>query len=329
MNLADLAGNAAVKRQLEQEMGRGGLSHAYILSGSAGSGKRTLAALLAAALVCTGEGEKPCLRCSACRKAAGGIHPDIIRTGGGKDITVAQVRALRSDAYIRPNEAGRKVYILQDAQRMNPSAQNAMLKLLEEGPAYGAFLLLAEPAQSLLETVRSRCETLALAPVSRQEAEQWLARRYPDRDREELRGAAQACGGVLGRAVEALKGERQEERAALSGALELLERAAAGDELRLMEMCISLEKWDREQIQALLEETILLLRDALACGARVPLEGDERRRAAARQAAVALPPKRLVQMADKLEQLRSACEYNVGAGHLAGWLCAGLSGTSA
>ena len=181
MNLSALSGNEALKRQLTLQTARRGLSHAYILSGPAGSGKHTLARLLAAALVCTGPEQRPCLACPGCRKAMGGIHPDVIWTGGdGKDITVAQIRSLRTDAYIRPNEAERKVYILENAHTMNQSAQNAMLKLLEEGPAYAAFLLLAENAAALLPTVRSRCETLTLSPVTPQQAEDYLARRWPE-----------------------------------------------------------------------------------------------------------------------------------------------------
>ena len=182
MNLTRLAGNAPLKRQLELETARRGLSHAYILSGPAGSGKRTLAGLLAAALVCDRRGGAlPCLSCAGCRKAEGGIHPDIVRVGDdGKDISVAQVRALRADAYIRPNEAERKVYILENAQTMNASAQNAMLKLLEEGPAYAAFLLLTDNAAALLPTVRSRCEHLPLSPVTQREAEHWLDEHLPD-----------------------------------------------------------------------------------------------------------------------------------------------------
>ena len=144
MRLDALAGNAALKEQLSaQEKGRG-LSHAYLISGPAGSGKRTLARLLAAAMVCTGAGEKPCGGCAACRKVFGGIHPDVIQVGAdGKDISVGQAREARSDAYIRPNEGERKVYLFHNAQDMTPAAQNALLKLLEEGPAYSAFLLLA------------------------------------------------------------------------------------------------------------------------------------------------------------------------------------------
>lgn len=236
MNLTRLAGNAPLKRQLELETARRGLSHAYILSGPAGSGKRTLAGLLAAALVCDRRGGAlPCLSCAGCRKAEGGIHPDIVRVGDdGKDISVAQVRALRADAYIRPNEAERKVYILENAQTMNASAQNAMLKLLEEGPPYAAFLLLAENAGGLLETVRSRCELLALGPAE--------ATADGEAQRER-RQAAQELAGALERA----------------GELELLEAAMVLDARR-----------GREELSALLEalEGELGARAARAAGRR-------------------------------------------------------------
>ncbi len=169
MELSTLAGNKRLKEQLtQQEQGRG-LSHAYIISGPAGSGRHTLARLLAAGMLCTGQGEKPCGRCGPCTKVLRGIHPDVsVITGPeeGKPISVNQVRTLRSDAYIRPNEGERKLYLLEGADQMNASAQNAMLKLLEEGPPYAAFLLLAGNPGGLLRTVRSRCEELVLAPVS-------------------------------------------------------------------------------------------------------------------------------------------------------------------
>ena len=168
MNLSTLRGNERVKEQLsQQERGRG-LSHAYILSGPAGSGRHTLARLLASGMLCVSRGEKPCGQCIPCLKVMKGIHPDVsVITGPdeGKPIAVDQVRTLRADAYIRPNEGERKVYLLENADQMNASAQNAMLKLLEEGPRYASFLLIANNSGALLETVRSRCEELALLPA--------------------------------------------------------------------------------------------------------------------------------------------------------------------
>ena len=329
MELSRLAGNAPLKRQLSLETARRGLGHAYILSGPAGSGRHTLAGLLAAALVCTGGGEAPCLSCSGCKKALGNIHPDVIRAGGaGDELNVARVRAIRSDAYIRPNEAPRKVYILENAQDMNPSSQNALLKLLEEGPAYAAFLLLTDNAAALLATVRSRCQVLTLSPVSLQEAEEFLAARFPDRAPAEVAGAAARCEGILGRAVDALEGKGSNEKA-LERAAALLECFCSRDELALLELCAGLErdKWDRESMCALLDELLLLLRDCLVCAAGALQERDPQRRTLALRGAEALPAGTLSRAAALAEQLRAACAYNLGAGHLAGWLGAGLADT--
>ncbi|MBM6871326.1 DNA polymerase III subunit delta' [Pseudoflavonifractor phocaeensis] len=328
MNLQALAGNAPLKRQLDLQTARRGLSHAYILSGPAGVGKHTLAGLLAAALVCSGGGETPCGHCPGCRKARERIHPDIqwVRGEGVKGISVAQIRALRADAYIRPNEAPRKVYIVEDGQNMNPSAQNALLKLLEDGPSYAAFLLLTDNAGALLPTVRSRCEVLSLSPVTMEEAAAFLRLRFPQRPREELEEAARRCEGILGRAVRLLEEDGEARDALRQTALRLGQALAAGDELTLAELCVGLEKWDREALTALLDEEILLLRDALVRPGGSWDEPDPERRDTALALARGRAPARLLQDIALLDRLRAACGFYVGGGHLAGWLCAGLSG---
>ncbi|WP_297235511.1 ATP-binding protein [uncultured Flavonifractor sp.] len=327
MELSRLVGNLPLKRQLSLETARRGLSHAYIISGPAGSGKRTLAGLLSAALVCTGGGDILCLCCSGCRKALGNIHPDVIHAGGeGDELNVARVRAIRNNAYIKPNEAPRKVYVLEGAQNMNDPSQNALLKLLEEGPAYAAFLLLTDNAAALLSTVRSRCEVLTLSPVTVQEAESYLAARYPDRSQAEISNAAARCEGILGRAVDQLEG-RAADGKALEGAAALLERLCSRDELAILDFCAGLErdKWDRDSLSALLDEFLLLVRDCLVCAAGALHESDPRRRALAEQGAKALSPKVLTGAAALTEQLRTACGFYVGPGHIAGWLGAGLA----
>lgn len=326
MKLDALAGNAALKEQLSaQERGRG-LSHAYLISGPAGSGKRTLARLLSAAMVCTKSGDKPCGSCAACKKAFGGIHPDVIQVGAdGKDISVGQARQARSDAYIRPNEAGRKIYIFHNAQNMNPSAQNALLKLLEEGPAYAAFLLLTENPGSVLSTIRSRCEGVALTPVTAAEAEYELARRFPQIPREQRHAVARRCGGLLGQAVAELEGQgtAQPVRGEASRFLELL---AQNRELEFAVWCVELEKWERGDLLLLLERSLALLRDALALqkGGSVLTAAPEELPALRR--AAELRPEKLLHIAELLEKLRKDAAFNVNAGQLCGALAAGVNG---
>ncbi len=140
------------------------LSHAYLITGGGGDSRAAFAGRLAAAYLCEGDAP-PCGRCRACRKVGKGSHPDLSRTAPPPDkaeITVEQIRSLRADAYVRPNEGRRKVYVIDPADAMNPAAQNALLKVLEEGPAYAAFLLVSDRPGKLLDTVRSRCELLSL-----------------------------------------------------------------------------------------------------------------------------------------------------------------------
>ena len=141
----------------------GALSHALIFSGS-GDGLAA-ARYAACAYECTAA-EKPCLTCDNCRKVIAGIHPDVtfVRDDEHAEIAVDIVRAARTDAFIRPNEGARKVYIFDDCARLNDKDQNVLLKIVEEGPAYVAFIFLAENASSLLQTIRSRCVEFQLAP---------------------------------------------------------------------------------------------------------------------------------------------------------------------
>lgn len=193
-----LLGNAALKSRLSAALAQGKTGHCYLLTGPAGAGKRTLARLLAAALQCEGR-EKPCGLCGPCRKALADIHPDIITvdTPDRKTVPVERIRALQADAYVRPNEGQRKIYLFPRAQALTESAQNALLKLIEEPPPYGVFLLLSDVPEKLLPTVRSRCQLLRLEPVPQDQALPWLAAQFPQRDREALLAAYRRGGGYL------------------------------------------------------------------------------------------------------------------------------------
>lgn len=152
-----------------QEIGNPGrLSHAYIVSSTSQEKGYAVAMQLASMAVCSGTGRRPCGTCRDCRKAEKNIHPDIVTITRPVDdkgkqkkfISVDQIRDLKVDALVSPNEAERKVYIIREAEKMNTEAQNAALKLLEEPPKGVIIILCAENAKSLLVTVRSRCKEI-------------------------------------------------------------------------------------------------------------------------------------------------------------------------
>lgn len=152
---------------------RGALSHALLFTGP---GDRLAAARFAAsAFQCVGpERDRPCGVCPACRKVREDIHPDVItvRDEEHKFIAVDVVREVRRDAYIRPNEGARKVYVFPDCALLTEQDQNVLLKLVEEGPPYAAFLFCAENPAAVLQTLRSRCVELKLQPKAPQGREE-------------------------------------------------------------------------------------------------------------------------------------------------------------
>ena len=154
-----------IARRIREAASRGTLSHALLFSGS---GDRIAAAqYAAAAMECQGGGQKPCGTCPACRKVFSGIHPDVItvRDEAHKNLSVDTVRQIRADAYIRPNEGARKVYIFPDCTILTEQDQNVLLKIVEEGPPYATFLFCAENSSVVLQTLRSRCVELKLHPA--------------------------------------------------------------------------------------------------------------------------------------------------------------------
>lgn len=209
MKFPGFYGNRSCCAQLSRLVDENRLPQAVVLEGESGCGKRTLARLVAAALVCTAAGGKPCGQCSECRKAFGSGHPDIITVSGGdspRSFKIDTVRAMRSDVSIRPNEANHKVYILENAHNMGEPAQNALLKILEEPPPYAVFLLTCEYSGQLLPTVLSRAVVLSLSGLPEDEAVAAARPLCPAAPEEELCRAARAFGGNVGRMAQSLSG---------------------------------------------------------------------------------------------------------------------------
>lgn len=164
----DVVGHKDILKYISSAVENNRVSHAYILNGERGSGKKMLANLFAMTLLCgTGDNE-PCGKCHSCKQAESGNHPDIIRVTHEKpnSISVDDIRTqVNNTVDIKPYQGPYKVYIIPQADMMTPQAQNAILKTIEEPPSYAVFLLLTENAETLLPTINSRCVMLKLRNI--------------------------------------------------------------------------------------------------------------------------------------------------------------------
>lgn len=183
--------------------------HAYIFEGEKGVGSFEAARLFAAASVCENQDIAPCTKCSGCVMAKAETHPDINIISPVKDkknITVDQIRELALDAYTKPYESGKKVYIIAYGDDMNEQAQNAFLKVLEEPPEYAVFVILAENHETLLMTIRSRCTLLRFSPVASGKVREYIKRHFPDQT-DNVDFLVKYSGGVCGNIEKILASE--------------------------------------------------------------------------------------------------------------------------
>ena len=259
MGFEALLGNDQLKETLAAARRKGRMSHFYLLSGPRGSGKHTLADLIAAAMLCTAP-DGPCGVCAHCRKVLGRGHPDYITIDDPtkKTVPVDLIREARADIFIRPNEGARKIYLFPRAQDMGIPGQNALLKVLEEPPSYGVFLLLTDNPEKLLPTVRSRCVELKLRALPEALLRKKLRAEFPDADEGRIAAAMLRSGGYLGQARELLEGAGLSETAAGFAAA-----FAARDTFALQKILTPMEKWKRDALIPELQQWLELLEQAL------------------------------------------------------------------
>lgn len=312
MGFESLLGNERLKENLNEAFRRGRVSHFYLISGPKGSGKHTLARLLAAAMVCTG-GSKPCGVCGHCRKALSGNHPDIVTVDDPEKryVPVELVRQARADMFVQPNEAARKVYLFPRGQDMRAESQNALLKVLEEPPSYGVFLLLTDNPEALLPTVRSRCVELKLQGLDEAALTRELRRRYPDKDAQALTAAARQSGGFLGRAIELLEAGQEEDPRNEA----FLRAYASKDHAALAQVLVPMEKVKRDVLIPVLRQWCALVQNALLCrsGAGLPTP-------AAKMLAAQRRSAELLKAVEALEKAEQYAQGNISPGAICGWL---------
>ena len=310
MAFETLLGNDQLKKNLSESLAKGHISHFYLISGPKGSGKHTLAKLLAEAILCEGS-RKGCGSCVHCRKMRSGSHPDFITVEDPehKNVAVKIVRQIRDDMFVRPNEASHKIYLFP--QELGIEGQNALLKILEEPPAYGVFLLLTDNPDKLLPTVRSRCTELKLQALEEKTIRNQLRLDFPKASEEDIAAAIFRSGRFLGQARELL-----ENGDALPPQTESFVKAFANKDSQLLtEVLVPMEKWKRDPLAEILAQWLELLEGALTNRSGITaVSGHSRELARQRSAA---------EIYEGVQALKKALTYtqsNVSPAAVCGWL---------
>ena len=310
MAFESLLGNERIKQNLTAAARKNRFAHFYLISGPKGSGKHTLARLLACALMCEST-PRPCGTCPGCRKIMAGTHPDFITVEDPehKNLPVRMVREARESMFIRPNEGQRKIYLFP--QEMGIEGQNALLKILEEPPSYGVFLILSDNPEKLLPTVHSRCTELALSAVDPAVLRPWLAAKFPAATEEELTAAIRRSGGYPGGALEILESGEN-----LPPEVEAFVKSfAARDAMGLVSVLVPMEKWRRDQALPMFQLWLAALQEGLTCRSGVPATG--------RGAKILAQNRSSKDLLDAVRHLQKAIEYaqgNVSIAAICGWL---------
>lgn len=207
--LEDILGNEHIVEHFKKAIENNKISHAYIINGEKGMGKRTVAKAFAMTLLCEEKGTVPCMKCHSCVQALTDNNPDLIMITPDKPTTLSidHIRqTLVNDVELKPYSNSHKVYIVEDAELMNNAAQNAILKTIEEPPEYAVIILLTTNISALLQTVLSRCVKLDMQPLKKEVVKKYLMEKEKVVDYQ-ADIAVSFAGGNLGKAIELSKSQ--------------------------------------------------------------------------------------------------------------------------
>ena len=242
----DILGHEQIIEHLQNAIKTDKVSHAYILDGPDMSGKKMIADAFSMTLQCEKKGTEPCMECHSCKQALGKNQPDIIYLQHEKPntISVDDIRSqINNDIGVKPYSSPYKVYIVDEAEKMNVQAQNALLKTIEEPPAYAVILLLTNNAEIFLPTILSRCVRLSLKAVPDEKIKKYLMEHYqvPDYKADVCVAFAQ---GNVGKAIELAASEDFNE--IKNSALQLIKRL---DDIELYEMTEAVKQISNYKLQ--------------------------------------------------------------------------------
>ncbi|QZY55315.1 DNA polymerase III subunit delta' [Crassaminicella profunda] len=260
MDFKDIVGQEKVIHFLKGSITNKRIAHAYIFEGAKGVGKAEMAMVFAKAVQCKNYDGDVCDQCASCLKVNTNNHPDIkIIEPEGKSIKNKQIEDFQQDLLRRPYESDKKIYIIKDANSMTDSAQNRLLKTLEEPPEYAVIILISTNVNSFLPTIKSRCQILKFYPIGEKTIEDILKNKY-DLQTDEAKVLAAFSDGILGKALR-LK-ESEEFRNKREETIQVMEKLLKKDPLVAFELVEFFQK-NKDNIYEILDFMLFWFRDIL------------------------------------------------------------------
>ena len=256
----DFEGQSAHLTRLRREFSDGTYAHAYLFAGPKGTGKRSVARLLAMSALCEGGGEKPCGACGPCRRVMADTHPDVHTVQpekGKRDISVGVMRDTLDEVGVHAFEDGAKIFIIPDADRMNQQAQNSLLKTLEEPPEYAVIILIANGLSAFLPTILSRCVVLQTRAVEEAQIARFL-QREKELPEDQAMILARFAGGNPGQAL--LLTDDKEFLELRDRTVDFLAHLSRADAVRISEFSSDIDAGRRDEV---LSFVLMWFRDVL------------------------------------------------------------------
>lgn len=175
MSFSDIIGNEKIKKDLQESVENGSFSHSYMFVGNDGIGKKMIAKEFVKNILCLSDKKNNCETCDSCIKFISGNNPDYIEIiPDGNSIKISQIREMQENVYQKPIVSNKKVFIIDEAEKMTVEAQNSLLKTLEEPPEYIVIIIITSNENKMLNTVKSRCMRINFINLTPKEIENYI-----------------------------------------------------------------------------------------------------------------------------------------------------------
>ncbi|EOD01059.1 DNA polymerase III subunit delta' [Caldisalinibacter kiritimatiensis] len=260
MNFKDIIGQEKIVKNLQSAIKNNSIAHSYLFEGPESIGKSKLGKAFAKTLLCKENGVEPCDKCSSCIKIDSGNHPDLFIVGpSGNSFKKEQVDEIQRNMRILPYEGNRKVFILEDIQKMTQEAENGFLKTLEEPPEYAIIIMTVTNSYSILPTIVSRCQIIKFNPVQNNKIEQVLVNKY-NKSSEEARFIASFSNGIVGKAIKLA--ESEDFKNLREEVISVINDTLNSDKFRVFSISQFFEQ-NKEYIDDILDMMLIWFRDLL------------------------------------------------------------------